>query len=303
MERDRTESSAAINTTSITAAGDDTADIVSGDGGPILPGGGVLTATEVECNIPGCAPIETVVAFYSAAEDAPNFAAKILKPIADVTREEAAEAVADLRAQAQDFLEQQIKPQQGEMGEVRGIGERKKAGGGEQTGQVLDEKEEHQQQGQQQQRQEQEETKEDNSIEKVRRTSGGETMEEIAAVLSAPEVPVPTAVTESASFSADDNGIFTFLFRLAAMGGLSSRLSPLLWQQRQRQLRRPLSWQGGKAVRSFLGGVLGGVVGGTVGAAIAGAAVSALSAGKTLTLQGKSASIGRSLSPPPSPLL
>ena len=173
MERDRTESSAAINTTSITAAGDDTADIVSGDGGPILPGGGVLTATEVECNIPGCAPIETVVAFYSAAEDAPNFAAKILKPIADVTREEAAEAVADLRAQAQDFLEQQIKPQQGEMGEVRGIGERKKAGGGEQTGQVLDEKEEHQQQGQQQQRQEQEETKEDNSIEKVRRTSGG----------------------------------------------------------------------------------------------------------------------------------
>ena len=51
-------------------------------------------------------------------------------------------------------------------------------------------------------------------------------------------------------------------------------------------------------MRSFLGGVLGGVVGGTVGAAIAGAAVSALSAGKTLTLQGKSASIGRSLSPP-----
>ena len=128
-------------------------------------------------------------------------------------------------------------------------------------------------------------------------------MEEIAAVLSAPEVPVPTAVTKSASFSADDNGIFTFLFRLAAMGSLSSMSSPLRWQQRQQQLLRSLSWQGGKAMRGFLGGVLGGVVGGTVGVAIAGAAVSGLGAGRTLTLQGKSASISRSISPPPSPLL
>ena len=51
----------------------------SGTVEPILPGGGVISATEVECNIPGCAPLEVVVAFYSAEEGAPNFAAKVSK--------------------------------------------------------------------------------------------------------------------------------------------------------------------------------------------------------------------------------
>ena len=52
--------------------------------------------TQVECNIPGCAPIETVVSVFC---DGQNLVEKIYKPISEVSLEEVQEAVKLLQSQ------------------------------------------------------------------------------------------------------------------------------------------------------------------------------------------------------------
>jgi hypothetical protein len=47
-----------------------------------LDEGAVVMAAEITCGIPGCPPIETVVAFWS--DDATRYRYKIFKPIAEV---------------------------------------------------------------------------------------------------------------------------------------------------------------------------------------------------------------------------
>ncbi len=99
---------------------------------------------------------------------------KILKPVVEVTREEAAGAVADLRAQAADYLEEKRRLEQEEEEEQQ-----------QQQQQQEQEQEQEQIRQQQQQRQRKEQTAR-------RGEEVGESPEDIAAVLSAPEVRVPT---------------------------------------------------------------------------------------------------------------
>lgn len=47
-----------------------------------LGDGSVVTAAEIACDLPGCPPIETVVAFW--IEDGTRYRFKVFKPIAEV---------------------------------------------------------------------------------------------------------------------------------------------------------------------------------------------------------------------------
>ena len=49
-----------------------------------LGGEAVIMVAEVECQVPGCPPIETIVAFWNGYEDT-RYRFKIFKPVADVT--------------------------------------------------------------------------------------------------------------------------------------------------------------------------------------------------------------------------
>jgi hypothetical protein len=45
-----------------------------------------ILVTELACTLPGCAPIETVVAFWTAADTRHHF--KVFKPVADVIEDD-----------------------------------------------------------------------------------------------------------------------------------------------------------------------------------------------------------------------
>jgi hypothetical protein len=51
-----------------------------------LPDDAVVTAAEVRCALPGCAPIETVVAFWGS--DSVRHRFKVFKPLAEVRRDD-----------------------------------------------------------------------------------------------------------------------------------------------------------------------------------------------------------------------
>ncbi|HEY8579141.1 MAG TPA: hypothetical protein VIL72_04590, partial [Beijerinckiaceae bacterium] len=46
----------------------------------------VATATQVECSLPGCPPLETVIAFWTADGKRRHY--KIFKPIVEVTEDD-----------------------------------------------------------------------------------------------------------------------------------------------------------------------------------------------------------------------
>ena len=51
-----------------------------------LPGEAVILVAEIECRVPGCPPIETVVAFWTKDETRYRF--KLFKPVADVAADD-----------------------------------------------------------------------------------------------------------------------------------------------------------------------------------------------------------------------
>ena len=51
-----------------------------------LPGEAVILVAEIECRVPGCPPIETVVAFW--AKDETRYRFKLFKPVAAVVADD-----------------------------------------------------------------------------------------------------------------------------------------------------------------------------------------------------------------------
>ena len=51
-----------------------------------LAGDIVIIAAEITCRVPGCPPIETVIAFWTAEET--RYRLKIFKPVADVVEDD-----------------------------------------------------------------------------------------------------------------------------------------------------------------------------------------------------------------------
>lgn len=51
-----------------------------------LPDGATVMVAEINCQVPGCPPIETVIAFWSDPET--RYRIKIFKPVADVTEDD-----------------------------------------------------------------------------------------------------------------------------------------------------------------------------------------------------------------------
>src|SRR5262249_52807775 len=51
-----------------------------------LPDDATVMASEVTCELPGCAPLETVVAFWTEADKRHHF--KVFKPVAEVTEDD-----------------------------------------------------------------------------------------------------------------------------------------------------------------------------------------------------------------------
>lgn len=52
----------------------------------VLPEGATVMVAEVSCQIPGCPPIETVIAFWSDAET--RYRIKLFKPVTEVLEED-----------------------------------------------------------------------------------------------------------------------------------------------------------------------------------------------------------------------
>ena len=73
--------------------------------------GFTVLVQEMQCNIPGCAPIETVVALLKSGS---NHSGKIFKPIAEVTREEAEELLERMLS-----TDQEIAEHKSDSGEVK----------------------------------------------------------------------------------------------------------------------------------------------------------------------------------------
>jgi len=48
--------------------------------------GAVILATEIQCQVPGCPPLETVVAFWGS--DNTRYRFKVFKPLAEVTEDD-----------------------------------------------------------------------------------------------------------------------------------------------------------------------------------------------------------------------
>ncbi|MGE0627773.1 MAG: hypothetical protein AB7O43_08090 [Hyphomicrobiaceae bacterium] len=44
----------------------------------------VVMVTEIRCQLPGCPPLETIVAFWEAADETRRYHFKIFKPVAEV---------------------------------------------------------------------------------------------------------------------------------------------------------------------------------------------------------------------------
>lgn len=53
-----------------------------------LAGDAVILVTEIQCQLPGCPPLETVVAFWEAPEAADRYHFKIFKPVAEVIEDD-----------------------------------------------------------------------------------------------------------------------------------------------------------------------------------------------------------------------
>jgi nitrate reductase delta subunit len=51
-----------------------------------LPDDAAIMVTEVTCALPGCPPLETVVAFWTAADTRHHF--KVFKPVAEVVEDD-----------------------------------------------------------------------------------------------------------------------------------------------------------------------------------------------------------------------
>ena len=51
-----------------------------------LPGHMIVVVSEIECGLPGCPPLETVVAFWTDEDTRHHF--KIFKPVADVVEDD-----------------------------------------------------------------------------------------------------------------------------------------------------------------------------------------------------------------------
>jgi len=51
-----------------------------------LPDDAAILVTEVTCALPGCPPLETVVAFWTAADTRHHF--KVFKPVAEVVEDD-----------------------------------------------------------------------------------------------------------------------------------------------------------------------------------------------------------------------
>jgi hypothetical protein len=51
-----------------------------------LPDDAAILVTEVTCALPGCPPLETVVAFWTASDTRHHF--KVFKPVADVVEDD-----------------------------------------------------------------------------------------------------------------------------------------------------------------------------------------------------------------------
>lgn len=51
-----------------------------------LPAGAAIMVAEVRCRLPGCAPLETVVAFWSVPDTRHRF--KVFKPVGEVARDD-----------------------------------------------------------------------------------------------------------------------------------------------------------------------------------------------------------------------
>ena len=51
-----------------------------------LPDDAAILVSELACSIPGCPPIETVVAFWTASDRRHHF--KVFRPVADVTEDD-----------------------------------------------------------------------------------------------------------------------------------------------------------------------------------------------------------------------
>ena len=47
-----------------------------------------VLVTEIQCQLPGCPPLETVVAFWEASDDTRRYHFKVFKPIAEVVEED-----------------------------------------------------------------------------------------------------------------------------------------------------------------------------------------------------------------------
>lgn len=53
-----------------------------------LPESAAVLATQIECSLPGCPPLETVVAFWEPDDETRRYHFKIFKPIADVVEDD-----------------------------------------------------------------------------------------------------------------------------------------------------------------------------------------------------------------------
>jgi hypothetical protein len=51
-----------------------------------LPDGAPIFVSEVSCSVPGCPPLETVVAFWTEGEKRHHF--KVFKPVAEVVQDD-----------------------------------------------------------------------------------------------------------------------------------------------------------------------------------------------------------------------
>lgn len=47
-----------------------------------------VLVTEIECQLPGCPPLETIVAFWEAADETKRYHFKVFKPIAEVVEDD-----------------------------------------------------------------------------------------------------------------------------------------------------------------------------------------------------------------------
>lgn len=53
-----------------------------------LPGDAAVLVTEIQCQLPGCPPLETVVAFWEPGDETRRYHFKVFKPLAGVVEDD-----------------------------------------------------------------------------------------------------------------------------------------------------------------------------------------------------------------------